>query len=87
MEPEYLNQTKNNAESWFEKIQKKFPEPAKIRHIIKSTEGNKKLQDEAEDLHAKCLYKGFALHSFLVWTVNMGVNYITKLRVKNALGN
>ncbi len=87
VEPEYLSQTKNGTESYFERIQKSFPEPAKIHHVIKSTEGNEKLQNEAEDAHAKCLYKGFAAHSLMVWIINMGVNYVTKLRIKHALEN
>lgn len=77
VEPEYLNS--NNT------LDRKLPEPAKIHHVMKVTEGNKELQDEAEDLHARSLYKGFALHSALVWIINMGVNYVTKLRVQNAL--
>lgn len=86
VEPEYLSETKsNNDETFFERIQKKFPEPAKIHHVLKSTEGNKQLQDEAEDLHAKCLYKGFAMHSLLVFGINMAVNYTTKLRALWAL--
>ncbi len=85
VEPEYLNKTTDNNKPFFERIQKQFPEPAKIYHVLKSTEGNKALQDEAEDLHAKCLYKGFALHSLGVFAINMAVNYSTKLRALWAL--
>ncbi len=87
VEPEYLSQAKENNEPFLQRIQKRFPEPAKIHHILKSTEGNKELQSEAEDLHAKCLYKGFAMHSLLVFGINMAVNYTTKLRALWALRN
>ena len=88
VEPEYLDkENDNNEEGFFQRLQKRFPEPAKIHHIMKSTEGNKELQNEAEDLHAKCLYKGFALHSLLVFAINMAVNYTTKLRALWALKN
>src|SRR3989338_345351 len=83
VEPEYLKPGEND--NVFDKIRKKLPEPAKIHHVMKSTEGNKELQGEAEDLHARSLYKGFILHSIFVWLINMGVNYVTKLRVKSAL--
>ena len=85
VEPEYLKpETKND--SFLEKLNKRFPEPAHIHHVMKTTEGNKKLQEEAEDLHAKCLYKGFTLHSLLVLAINFAVNYTTKLRALYALG-
>ncbi len=87
VEPEYLNQTKDNNEGFLKRIQKRFPEPAKIHHVLKSTEGSKPLQDEAEDQHAQCLYKGFALHSLGVFAINMAVNYTTKLRALWALRN
>ena len=85
VEKEYLEPVKEN-DSFMTKLAKWFPEPAKIHHIINQTKHDKKLQDKAEDLHAKCLYKGFALHSAIVWVINMAVNYITKLRVQSALG-
>ena len=85
VEPDYLKPI-NKEDSLMSKLEKRFPEPARIQHVINKTEGNKQLQDEAEDKHARCLYKGFAMHSLLVWVINMGVNYITKLRVKHALG-
>ncbi|MBI2996326.1 MAG: hypothetical protein HYY52_06420 [Candidatus Melainabacteria bacterium] len=85
VEPKYLEEVKKE-DSFFTKLSKWFPEPAKIHHVMKTTEEDKVLQNEAEELHAKCLYKGFALHSAIVWIVNMTINYITKLRVKYALG-
>ena len=87
VEPEYLEQTTNNNDTFFERMQNRFPEPAKIHHVIKATENNKELQTEAEDQHAKCLYKGFAVHSLLVFGINMAVNYSTKLRALWALRN
>lgn len=63
-----------------------FPEPARIQHVLDKTEANKQLQEKVTDLHAKTLYGGFALHSFLIWVLMMGVNALTKLRVKRALG-
>lgn len=85
VEQKYLDPIKKD-DSFIAKLSKWLPEPAKIHHIVKTTEGNAPLQAEAEDLHARSLYKGFAMHSLLVWVINMGVNYITKLRVKHALG-
>ena len=85
VEKEYLKPADKN-DSWFTKLDKRFPDPAQIHHVIKSTEHNKELQKEAEDQHAKCLYTGFALHSALVWVINMGVNHLTKLRALYALG-
>jgi hypothetical protein len=79
----------NNEDSnFFTKIRNRFPEPARINHVMKATdgEGKEELQKEAEDLHAKCLYKGFALHSVGVFVINLIVNQITKLRAKAALG-
>ena len=84
VEREYLYP--KNKNKFFRWLNQTFPEPAKIHHVLKETSENKKLQDEAEDLHARCLYKGFTLHSILVWIISMGVNYTTKLRVQNALG-
>ena len=89
IEPECLKPAEKNEDTFFERIQKRFPEPAKIHHVLKSTEGEGKeeLHKEAEDLHAECLYKGFALHSLLVFGLNMAVNYSTKLRALWALKN
>ena len=86
VEPEYLKSNLNENSSVWKKINATFPEPAKIHHVMDSTEGNEVLQKEAEDLHASCLYKGFALHSLLVFLVNLGVNFTTKLRAERALG-
>lgn len=62
-----------------------MPEPAKIQHILDRTQGNPALEKEARKLHAKVLYKGFALHSLLVLGIRLIINWITKLRVKFAL--
>ena len=86
VEQKYLEPVKD-SDSFLAKLAKRFPEPARIHHVLSSTESNKQLQTEAEDLHAKSLYKGFAMHSLLVWVINMAVNYTTKLRVKRALGS
>ncbi|MBI3591138.1 MAG: hypothetical protein HY094_07190 [Candidatus Melainabacteria bacterium] len=85
VEPEYLKPADKEA-NFFERLNKRFPEPARIHHVMKSTEENKSLQNEAEDLHARCLYKGFALHSLLVLGINLVVNHITKLRAMHAAG-
>ncbi len=87
VEPEYLEYKTSGDEPFFERIQKRFPEPAKIHHVMDSTKTNKQLQEEAEDLHARCLYKGFTAHSLLVFGINMLVNYSTKLRALWALRN
>jgi len=44
------------------------------------------MRKEAENEHAKALYKGFALHSLAVWLINMAVNQVTKMRALHALG-
>ena len=67
-------------------LNQKFPEPARIHHVMQASKENPQLQAEAESKHAECLYNGFILHSLLVLAVNMGVNYITKLRAEKALG-
>ncbi len=108
IEPEFLKPNLT-TDSFLEKIGKKYPEPARIQHILKTIDEREKaelqnvqadnkssieniklkyqkIHEEAEDLHARCLYKGFALHSIGVFAINMAVNYITKLRVKLALG-
>ena len=65
---------------------KKFPEPARIHHVMKNTNHNPKLQQEAEDLHAQSLYKGFIAHSLGVFGLNMGVNQLVKLTALKILG-
>ena len=86
-----------NPDEKITNLEKIFPEPARIQHVLDSIEKlekdgkiNKetmeKLRQEATDKHAKCLYGGFALHSFLVWVITMAVNYTTKLRAMHALG-
>ena len=94
VEPEYLKQTANNDDTFFERIQKRFPEPAKIHHVFKAVDKTgldearkEELRLEAEDKHARCLYKGFTLHSLGVFAINMAVNYSTKLRALWALRN
>lgn len=84
VEKEYLEHLPQNSTT-LDKISQRFPEPARIQHIMKATKDNKTLQSEAEDLHAKCLYKGFGMHSLMIWIINMAVNQITKLRVQSAL--
>ena len=86
VEPDYLKPI-TKEDSFLTRSGKRFPEPARIHHVLSSTGDNKQLQEEAEDLHAKCSYKGFAMHSLLVWAINMSVNYTSKLRVKRALGS
>ena len=85
VEPEYLKQPDENA-SLLERLDKRFPEPARIHHVMETTKNNEELQKEAEDSHAKCLYKGFGLHSLLIFAINLIVNHITKLRALKALG-
>ncbi|OGI19962.1 MAG: hypothetical protein A3B68_00260 [Candidatus Melainabacteria bacterium RIFCSPHIGHO2_02_FULL_34_12] len=46
----------------------------------------KAIREEAEDYHAKSLYAGFGLHSFLIWSITMGVNHLTKIFATKAAG-
>ncbi len=85
VEKEYLEPVKEN-DNFLERLAKRFPEPAKIHHVLKNTALNPDLQKEAENEHAKALYKGFALHSLAVWGINMAVNQLTKIRALHALG-
>ncbi len=84
VEKEYLEPITKN-DNFLQKLAKRFPEPAKIHHVLKSTAHNPELQKEAENEHAKALYKGFALHSLAVCLINMGVNQVTKIRALHAL--
>lgn len=84
----------NKNGTFFDRFNYYLPEPARIHHVLDRVEGEKTLDDkqkaelinEAKDLHAKTLYFGFALHSFLVWVINMAVNQITKIRALKAAG-
>lgn len=96
VEEEYLKPENTKGLKIMEKLKYLCPEPARIHHVLDRVEkdganmdGNKKeeFRKEAEKLHAKTLYLGFALHSFLVWCITMLVNYTTKLRVKYDLNN
>lgn len=68
-----------------EELKNSMPEPAKIQHILDKTSANPELQKEARKEHSKVFYLGFALHSIAVFLLTMGVNYLTKLRVKKEL--
>lgn len=90
VEPEYIKPDEESNHDFLDKLKYLFPEPARIHHVLESVEksnvkNKSKLLQEAKDLHAKCLYTGFALHSFLVWVVTMLVNYSTKWRTERAL--
>ncbi len=69
---------KQESDGLWEKLKKTCPEPTKIQHVLNKTEDNDKLKEKAVELHAKTLYKGFALHSFLIWVLMMGGNWVTK---------
>ncbi len=69
---------KKPNESLWERLKKACPEPTRIQHVLDKTEHNEELKKEAVDLHAKTLYKGFGLHSFLIWVLMMGGNWVTK---------
>lgn len=69
---------KNPDDNWWEKLKKFCPEPTRIQHVLDKTEHNEEFKKEAVDLHAKTLYKGFGLHSFLIWVLMMGGNWVTK---------
>lgn len=91
IEEEYLRPADTSKLDLLDKLKYLYPEPARIHHVLESIEKRNvkhkdKLLKEAKSLHAKCLYTGFALHSFLVWVVTMLVNYSTKWRVEKALG-
>ncbi|MBT6843116.1 MAG: hypothetical protein HOA17_04885 [Candidatus Melainabacteria bacterium] len=57
------------------------PEPAKIQHVLRKVRHDPKLEKEARDEHAKVLYKGFALHSSMIFGIKLLINQITKWRV------
>lgn len=71
VEPEYLGRI--------------LKEPARIHQVMAKTENNPELRKEATDQHAKIFYKGFSLHSVLMWLIFMAVNKITKMRVLKKL--
>lgn len=86
VEPDSIKEENKKGNIW-DKLNYKFPEPARIHHVQEKIEQEDLAPDkkdnllkEAQDLHAKSLYTGFALHSFLVWVINMAVNYSTKWR-------
>lgn len=85
VEPSYYEGPPKN-DSWFSKLTRKLPEPAKIHHVMKRTRHNPKLQKEAEELHASSLYKGFLAHGLGVFAINMGVNQIVKTIALKAAG-
>lgn len=62
-----------------------LPEPAKIQHIIKATQGNAALQNDARKAHSNTLLSGFALHSGLVLLVRLLINKFTQWHVGNEL--
>ncbi len=65
-----------------EHVGKFAPDPAKIHHVIESTNHNAKLQSKAKDYHAITLYGGIALHSFGVFLISLMANQFTKWRVQ-----
>ena len=69
---------KKENESLWQGLKKACPEPTRIQHVLDKTEQNEEFKKKAVDLHAKTLYKGFALHSFLIWVLMMGGNWVTK---------
>jgi hypothetical protein len=64
---------------------KATPEPARIHHVLKITEGNEELQKEAIKEHAKVLYSGLGLHSVAMMAIFFGVNFMTKIRALGKL--
>lgn len=83
---------KPKEENFFMKLRNKYPEPTKINEVFQAAENanlseekKDELIQEAEEAHAKCLYKGFAAHSAVVWGLSMAVNQITKVRAERAL--
>ncbi len=74
---ESIYEKPENDNLW-QKVKRACPEPTRIQHVIDKTEQNDKFKEKAIELHAKTLYKGFALHSFLIWVLMMGGNWVTK---------
>lgn len=68
-----------------DQLDKTAPEPARIHHVMKVTEGNDALQEEAIKEHAKVLYAGFGLHSLAMLGIFFGVNFMTKIRTLSKL--
>ena len=64
---------------------KSMPEPARIHHVLKATEGNDELQADAIKEHARVLYSGLGLHSLAMMAIFFGVNMMTKFRTLKKL--
>lgn len=69
---------KKENESLWQRLKKACPEPTRIQHVLDKTEQDEEFKKKAVELHAKTLYKGFSLHSFLIWVLMMGGNWVTK---------
>ncbi|MDA1020589.1 MAG: hypothetical protein O2962_03490 [Cyanobacteria bacterium] len=64
-----------------EDLHQAAPEPAKIQHVLRKVRHDPQLEKEARDAHAKVLYKGFTLHSLLIFSMKLLINQITKWRI------
>lgn len=64
-----------------------FPEANKFTEVLNKTKKNPELKKKANDFFEQAFYKGFGLHVGLMFVARFLINGITKLRVKNALGN
>ena len=72
-----IYEKKENESSW-QRLKKTCPEPTRIQHVLDKTEYNEEFKKKAVELHAKTLYKGFALHSFIIWVILMRGNWVTR---------
>ena len=81
IEPGVLYQKSENA---FANL---FPEANKFTEVINKTKKNPLLRKKAKEFFEQAFYKGFGLHVALMFLARFLINGITKLRVKNALGN
>jgi hypothetical protein len=64
-----------------------FPEANKFTEVINKTKKNPLLRKKVKEFFEQAFYKDFGLHVALMFVARFLINGITKLRVKNALGN
>jgi len=64
-----------------------FPEANKYYEVFKKIQkiSDPKIREDIFNQHAKTVYQGLGLHTFLIFTAIIGSQYLTKLRVQKAI--